>query len=288
MLKFREFLDKPTLSRGSTDPRTMAGNWERLAPQNPVQNQVDINRVWSMVRRMSNNEANRAWVELIERVGTKLPDVTVFKSPLDEMVKVPGIMGVVSGEISQEDPGFYCSPMTKDETGELRGKVANLVRIAPPPLVYTNDDRALLAGIILHELRHAIDFHEMGGTMGSIDYTRDMGTHYEINIDEYARNILECRAHADQVKNLISTLGGGERARRALRETAFSRIFVPELRDSMLELVDLLCSKNENFSPPAIVRTVDRNESERAIDIIENICESFRLERFLKKSHFSP
>jgi hypothetical protein len=119
--------------------------------------------------------------------------------------------------------------------------------------------------------------------MGSVDYTRDMGTHYEIDIDEYARNILECRAHADQVKNLINTLGGGERARRALRETAIAKMFVPELRDSMLELVDILCAKNESFSPPAIVRTVDRHESERAVDILEKICESFRLEHFLRE-----
>lgn len=287
MLNFREFIDKPTIFRGTTDPSTMARNWERLAPQDPVQNQVNMNQVWRLVRRLSDNDSNRAWMDLVARHELKgVPDIPVGQFSLDEFFKKEGLIGQVYGEIAFKDPGFHCQPVTRKQALErgvdLPGKVASFVRIAPPPLVYTNEDRSVLAGIVLHELRHAIDFHDMEGTMSSGDeYTKDMGTHYEIDVDAYAKNILECRAHADQVKNLISTLGGGGKARHALRETALARMLVPALRDSMIELIDLLCGLNENLDPPAIVRTVDRHETERALDILENIIERFRIRRYL-------
>lgn len=288
MLTFREFLDKPTIARGTTDPNTMARNWERLAPQDPIQNHVNNNEVWRLVKRLSDNDSNRAWKDLVSRYDLKgVPDITVYRNGIDEFFKKKGVVGQVHGEIAFKDPGFHCQPVTRKQAEErgvdLPGKVASFVRIAPPPLVYTNEDRSVLAGVVLHELRHALDFHDMEGTMSSgADYTKDMGTHYEIDVDLYARNILECRAHADQVKNLINTLGGGNKARHALRETALARMLVPALRDSMLELIDLLCGMNENLDPPAIVRTVDRHETERILDILENIIESLRIRRYLK------
>lgn len=288
MLTFREFIDKPTRVVGSTDANTMARTWERLAPRDPVQNLVYTNELWTLVKRLSNNKSNRAWMELVAGHELSAPDVTVYRNGIDKMVKVPGIIGQVTGEISFGNPGFHCQPVTRKQAMErdveLPGRLANLVRIAPPPLIYTNEDRSVLAGIVLHELRHAIDFHEMGDTMNAVNYTRDMGTHYEIDVDEYARNILECRAHADQVKNLINTLGGGEPARHALTETTIARMLVPELRDGMIELIDMLCAaKNENLEPPAIVRRAERNEIDRTVDLIQGICERFRIERYLRK-----
>lgn len=268
--------DKPTRLVGDIDPTTMAGNWERMAPGTPPQSQVELGEVWNLVRRLSNNNINRVWMKIVLE-GKVFPGVDVYQGSLAGMVKIPDIQGTVLGRISPEGD-FYCEPK------KIEGKIISQVMIAPTPCEYDNEERAMLSSIVIHELRHAMDFHELKSTAGP-NYIQDKGSHYEIDMDLYARNIFEARAMADQVKILITTLGGAERAKRVLRESILARESVPRLRDSMLELVDLLCSnKNENLeNPPAIVIR-DENKIEQSIGMVRDIVESFKFSRFVRKT----
>jgi hypothetical protein len=273
-------LEKDTIVTGKTDPTTMAATWDRLAPQNPAQNLIDTGEMWKLTRSISNSPINRAWIRKVV-LDESIPETIVYRERLGKMVKIDDIQGTVTGRISA-DPDFYCYPKHNLMLAGLGEKsIESHVMISPPPLEYDNEDRAVLASVIVHELRHAMDFHEMGDRM-NIDYNKDMGTHFELNMDDYARNILECRAHVDQVKNLVSTLGGGERARKVLREAALSRMMIPELRQSMIELVDLVCTTNESLEPPQEVVSIENHDVEKIVDILEKVCRSFKFKNFVR------
>lgn len=267
-----QILEKNTIVTGKTDPVTMSRRWERLAPQNPAQNLIDTGEMWKLARLISNSPTNRAWIHSVV-LDRPIPETIVYREKLGKMVKINDIVGTVTGGVGP-DPEFQCTPKKHPD------HIESHVLIMPPPLEYDNEDRAILASVIVHEIRHAIDFHEMGNTM-NIDYNRDLGTHFEINMDDYARNILECRAHVDQAKNLVNTLGG-ERARKALRDGALARMMIPELRQSMIELVDLICATNENLEPPQEVVSIENHDVEKTLDILERVCRSFKFKNFVK------
>ena len=275
-----ELLEKRTIVTGRTDPTTMSRTWERLAPQNPAQNLIYTGEMWKLTRLISNSPMNRAWISKVV-LDRPIPETILYRESLGKMVKINDILGSVTGSISPE-PDFHCLPKRNLMRAALGEKVMieSHVLISPPPLEYDNEDRALLASVVVHELRHAMDFHEMGDRM-NIDYHKDMGTHFELDMDAYARNILECRAHVDQVKNLVSTLGGGERARKVLKERALARMMIPELQASMIELIDLICTTNENLEPPAEVVNIENHDVEKILDILEKVCESFKFKNFV-------
>ena len=258
---------------GSTDPVTMAGNWDRMAPHEPAQNLVNLGEVWKLVRALSNNQINRVWMNIFKH--EPIPGYILFQGNLADFIKTDGVEGSIVGGISP-DPEFYCHP---EKVGD---KIVSEVMIAPPPVEYDNEERAMLSSIVIHELRHAIDFHEFKKTM-DMDYYRKRDTHIELDMDLYARNIFEARAHADQVKILITTLGDGERAKRVIRESILARGFIPRLRESMLELVDILCGLRENTEPTVMVAR-DENKIEQVVELVRHICESFKFSRFVKFS----
>jgi hypothetical protein len=270
--------DKDGKIVGSIDPTTIAKSWDRMSPGNPAQNLVDIGEVWRLVRAISNHPTNNIWIKIIQH-GMSFNNssgqlVQVYKNDLSKIVKIPNISGEIKGAITI-DAQFYCLP---DKVGD---KISSEVMIAPPPCLYDNEERAMLSSIIIHELRHAMDFHEFKNTTHDLKYTIDKGTHYEIDMDLYARSVFEARAHADQVKILLTTLGDKERTKRVIQQSILARGFIPSLRESMIELVDMIGSLNENIDPPAIV-AVDENKIEQAVELLRHICESFKLSRFVK------
>lgn len=273
-MNFRDWIleeEKPTRIVGSTDPTTMSGVWDRMSPGNPAQNLVDMNEVWNLVRKLSNDKINEMWMRMVVE-GLRIPEVTVYQNTLDKMVKIDGIIGVIEGRISNQ-VAFSC------DSGKFQDRNASIVTIAPPPCRYDNKERAVLASCVIHELRHAIDVHEIDV---SIDHTRDMGSHYEMDMDLYARNVYEARAWADQTKAIVNFLGG-ERAKEALRKSILAGGFIPSLLESMLELVDLICAgKNESIeNPPAIV-VRDENKVYQAVELVRRIVESFNFSRFVR------
>lgn len=276
-MNFRDWIlleEKPTRIVGNTDPTTMAGVWDLLSPGNPAQSQVNIGEVWNMVRKLSNNNINRVWMKVLLE-GFNFPGIGIYEADLAKMVKIPDIEGTVQGGITSKAE-FYCTPQ------KIGDKIVSEVMIATPPCEYDNEERAVLSSIIIHELRHAIDFHELKSTVGA-DYTQDRGSHYEIDMDLYARNIFEARAWADQTKILMTTLGGCERTKRVIQESILARGFIPRLRESMLEFVNLICrGKTESFeNPPAIV-VQDENKIEQVVELVRHIVESFKFSRFIK------
>lgn len=263
-------LEKETRVVGNTDPSTMARAWERMQPQEPVMNHLRMSEVWKITRNLSDQDLNRAWMYAVT-IGLPIQTTSVYKERLTKIVKKE-IRGTIEAEIGQEID-FYCGP--------INGNQGIHVMIATTPMIYSKYDKVTLTSIIVHELRHSMDFHEMGNFKPA-DYTRDMGTHYEINMDDYARNIIEARAHVDQIKNLVYTMGGGEEAKKVLKESALMRMAIPEIRQSMIEFIDLIFSTNESFNPPAIIMKHEKHEVEQAVDLIQKICESFKFSNFVK------
>lgn len=274
--------NKPTTVVGEADPSSIAAAWKNLAPHDRLP--VEMNELWRLVMSVGDPAKNRSYQESVA-LGTKPKSMEVYKNRLDALLNLPGITGTATGRIVDYDLAEFHCRSRKNLFGAALGEspVESHVLIAPPPLEYMRDDLALLSSIVVHELRHAADNHETkGATIGVDRYETDRGTHYEINMDLYARNILECRAHADQVRHLVETMGGGEKARRVLAESILARALVPRLRDSMLELVGLLCARNESWEPPAIVaRSEDHVGS--AVELVREICESFRFSRFVRR-----
>lgn len=270
----------PTRVVGDTDPTTIATAWKRLGPTDRLP--LDMNELWSLVMKVGDPARNRSFLDTVA-LDREPEDVEVYKNRLDAILNAPGIIGTVTGRIAGRNPDFSCRPKKNLWNAAYGEKtIESHVLIAPPPLDYGRDDLALLSSIVVHELRHAHDFHETdGAAAGAVDYYRDKGTHVEIDMDLYARNILECRAHSDQVRHLIKTMGGGEKAKRVLVESVLAGMFIPRLRDSMIELVGLLCSTNESREPPAIVAKSEDHVSE-AVGLVRKICESFKFSRFVR------
>lgn len=268
--------NKPTRVVGNIDPASIARIWDRMSPGIPPQSQIELGEVWNLVRKLSNNNVNRIWMKMLLE-GLSFPGIRIYEDDLVKMVKIPDMKGTIQGAISSRAE-FYCQPQ------KMEGNISSQVMIAPPPCEYDNEERAILSSMVVHELRHAIDFHELKDTT-TIDYNQDKGTHYEIDMDLYARNIFEARAWADQTRILMTTLGDGERTKRVIQESILARGFIPRLRESMLEFVDLLGrNKNESLeNPPAIV-IQDDNKIEQSVELIRHIVESFKFSRFVKVS----
>lgn len=265
-------LEKETRVVGNTDPSTMAKTWGLMMPQEPVMNQLRMSEVWKITRNLSDQDLNRAWMYTVA-IGSPIQTTSVYRERLTKIVKKE-IRGVIEAEIGQE-MDFHCRPINGNQGIESH------VMIATTPMIYSKDDKVVLTSIIVHELRHSMDFHEMGNFKVA-DYTRDMGTHYEINMDDYARNIVEARAHVDQIKNLVYTMGGGEEAKKVLKESVLMRTLIPEIKQSMIEFIDLIFSTNESFENPAIVMKHEKHEVEQAVDLVQKICESFKFSNFVK------
>jgi hypothetical protein len=117
------------------------------------------------------------------------------------------------------------------------------------PLVYTMEDRALLAGIIRHELRHAADFVSVGGNISGMG-----GANQEIaftNPDLYIRSIQECRAFSDQLNWLLKTMGGNSSAvLRAIKSSKFFGMSPDFAKVAEYFLDGLVKQQNEDATPP--------------------------------------
>jgi len=264
--------EKPVRVVGDADVPTVARTWKSLGPQSPAHEQLNLNEVWRMVMLIGDPANNRAWKETV-LLGVDPPEKEVYSNRLESMVNVPNIKGTVAGRISPKNARFHCE----------NRKLESHVLIAPAPLEYGKDDLAMLSSIVVHELRHAMDFHEIGA-MDVGSYFNDKGTHMEINMDLYAQNVLEARAHADQVKYLIKIMGGGDKAKRILVESTLARGLVPRLRECMIEFIDMACEQpvGESWNPPAIVARAE-NHAEQAVDLVKEICESFKFSRYVDR-----
>jgi hypothetical protein len=159
---------------------------------------------------------------------------------------------------------------------------ANLI-ISIKPMSYTDTDETLLKGIIIHELRHAADYHsymEKGGDpnrFGSAIFS-------EIDLVLYAKHIFEARAYAEQLRWLMKKLNNNvdlilKMLKRGLGLPdplyQFAETFLKEL---------IKQNKNESFQhniePPAVV---DSDAEDQAVIAMNKIIEIMRFSKNTRK-----
>ena len=159
---------------------------------------------------------------------------------------------------------------------------ANLI-ISIKPMTYLESDEMLLKGIIIHELRHAADYHsymEKGGdpdNFGSAIFS-------EVDLVLYAKHIFEARAYAEQLKWLMKKLNNNvdlilEMLKRGLGLPdpiyQFAEAFLKELVKQ---------NRNESFQhhiePPAVIDTDTENQ---VVNIINKIIEVMRFSKNTRK-----
>lgn len=151
------------------------------------------------------------------------------------------------------------SPLLREATGEIvshpkqmlfgfgvEEPIKGKLIIAAPPVAYTPEDRALLAGIIRHELRHAADFVHMGGN-GKGMATGELAT---TDLDGYVNHIMEARAFSDQLRWVLKLMGNNvPLVMDALKKSAFFGMGDTFAKVAQYFLEALVKHKNEAVVP---------------------------------------
>ncbi len=244
-------------------------------------NQMEM---WEITGLLSDNRTNAF---LIANKNSEMPaERTLYKKKTcGGLLVCPGEDNpdLTYGGISTEEPRF------EFVTLKMNGTFFGEVNLFPSALVYYNDDRAMLFGIIQHELRHYMDFLDNNRTPIKTDYVQKTSDGYEIDLDAYARNITEMRAHADQAANLIRIMGGAENAKKTIRASSFGSMMISEMTDAMMAFIDALDAENkaagvnEAIDPPAAVVRSEDHEVRALVGHLERMCEVMRFSNNVRK-----
>lgn len=221
----------------------------------------------------------------------------------DLMLKL--VSGQMFSPIPRYGPKKICgnllmanSPLLKDARGEivphpklamfgfgLEPPVAGELIVATVPVAYTMEDRALLAGIIRHELRHAADFISMGGHVKGVGATGELAA---LDPDAYVSHIMECRAFSDQLKWLLKLMGSSAAAvMKAIRSSPFFGMDPDFAKCAEYFLEGLTKQKNEAalpamHQPPAMVRKAETPHGKMQFDQITQL-----LHQIMQKMRFA-
>lgn len=249
------------------DPYSTARMWAHHAPKNETRiNQMEV---WTLVGKVSDRETNVEGIKAA--LGMRGRFIKVYEREIcgGLLFCSNRSLGKAVGGISPErsEIMFWAG---EDKIGHLS--------FIPRALVYYDDDRAMFAGFVHHELRHAMDFMDTG-IMPENDYMK-MGSSggYEIDEAAYARNIFEMRAHVEQAMGLVRIMGGPENAKGSIRNSQFARGLVPETVATMISFIDNFYDElKENIDPPAIVA---RSEDHDVRSLVMHLEKAIELVRF--------
>lgn len=147
------------------------------------------------------------------------------------------------------------------------------------PMVYDYDDKLLLRSSIIHELRHAADYHEFRSKGGN---PKDFSSEhlYEINLELYAKHIHEARAYAEQLRWLMKKLNNKTDVVMALLSGPlgisdslhqFAQVFLKELTNE---------SYQHHLEPPSIV---DTDTQDQVVNLLKKIFEIMRFSNNVRK-----
>jgi hypothetical protein len=263
--------------RGSIDPTSVADMWMRSRPRGEDRtNQMEM---WEITGLLSDNRTNAF---LMTSKNAEMPAERILYRK-----KTCGSLLVCSAD---DNPDLAFGGISTDESKSrfefvafrMHGAVFGEVHIFPSTLVYGNDDRAMLFGIIQHELRHYMDFLDNGRKPIETDYIHKSADGYELDVDSYARNITEMRAHADQAANLLRIMGGAENAKKAIKGSHFGSMMISEMTDAMMAFIDALDEENkkagvkEAIDPPAAVVRSEDQDVRALVGHLERMCEVMR------------
>jgi hypothetical protein len=259
--------------RGSIDPTSVADMWMRTRPRDAGRtNQMEM---WSLVGLLSDS-ADNARLALDASRGMDFEEY-LYDEPLcgglmlcsDQNRRDTAQAGIVTNRHASK---FV---MKLHESG---GIFDATVLILPSPLIYEVDDRAMLFGVIQHELRHYMDFLDNDRKPVEANYWIPSGPgSFEIDVDAYARNITEMRAHADEASTLLRIMGGAEKAKKAIKESQFGSMFV--MKEAMMAFIDALDAENratgvkEAIDPAAAVARSEDHDVRALVGHLERMCE---------------
>lgn len=266
--------------KGRIDPPSVADMWMRSRPQGESRtNQMEM---WSIVGMISDNDSNIRMLLSRDKTSEK---VLYKKKTCGGLLACPG----------DENPDLAHAGIVADASKSrfeflsfvMRGGYFGEVYFFPAPMAYAMDDRAMLFGIIQHELRHYMDFLDNGRKPIETDYLSQTQGGYELDVDAYARNITEMRAHADQAASLLRIMGGAENAKKAIRESHFGAMMVSDMSEAMMAFIDALDRENasavaESIDPPAIVARSEDHEVRKLVGHLERMCEAMKFSNNLR------
>jgi hypothetical protein len=263
--------------RGSIDPTSVADMWMRTRPRDESRtNQMEM---WEVVGLLSDNRTNAF---LVINKDTSMPAERILYRK-----KTCGGLLACSGE---ENPDLVFGGISTDESKSrfefvafrAHGAIFGEVHLFPSALIYDNNDRAMLFGIVQHELRHYMDFLDNDRKPIETDYLHRSADGYELDVDAYSRNITEMRAHADQAANLLRIMGGAENAKKAIKGSQVGSMMVSDMKDAMMAFIDALDAENraaglkEYSDPPAAVARSEDQDVRALVGHLERMCEVMR------------
>lgn len=265
-------------TRGNIDPHSVADMWMRSMPKD--HSRLDQMEMWRLVGAVSDNGLNAA-ILLDFMLGMSAREKIVYSRPLcgglvlcSEKNGDSALAGVTPKPSKTKFECVYWNKVGRDEI------YCTLIML-PLALVYSTEDKAMLFGILQHELRHYLDFLEenrsvkQGEEEEYMVKSEDGG--YEIDVDKYARNIHEMRSHAEQAATLIRIMGGTDNAKKALRNSQFGSIMLPAMVETMEIFIELLGKRevtSEALDPVTIVRRSEDHDARTLKGHLERIIET--------------
>jgi hypothetical protein len=210
MLNFRSWLETTEPVR---HPKNVARRWKGRMPVEGGQNEKAIS---DFVGAMALEDLNRDLLDIVQH-RRAIHEVR-YNEPIDGNLihTQTGKLGNAWGIVAWPEPayfGFF-----------LEGKNKGNLEIKHPPVIFGEQDKHLLEGIMWHELRHAMDW-----ATGSVHYRETPGRLARFDMGKYAQHILEARAYADQLRRLASKTNQQEVMRLLASQSIFS------LNDQLLD-----------------------------------------------------
>lgn len=237
--------------------------------------------VWVFVEAMANPKKNGAAFNKLIRHISFPSDIRYGPK------KICGNLLTINSDLLKDATGQIISNPRETMFGlGAEGDVLGELLISHPPLVFAMEDKALLASIIRHELRHGMDIASMGGGMG----IEPSGSLIETDFDGYLSHVLEARAYSDQLRWLLQIMGNNiDSVLRLLRKPPFG--FSPDMVEcSKYFLQDFIKSSTvheslglsiNNASKKSINNKVDKNV-ETAARLVAAIMEGFRFKNYVR------
>ena len=246
-------------------------------PKDQILNDIEV---WKMTNALADPTEN-AIMAVGMLTGRDYGDVTVYgPEPISgNLLKTAsGLLKTATAKIvgSSKRATFYFAVGPK--------AIAGTVMIAPPPLVYERNDLAVMFGMISHELRHAADFVALNGDDSAFHKLDPSAV--KIDMQAYASNIMEARAFAEQISQMLRLMGGRtDLVIEALEKNA--PLFPPEIKKVARILLEEIAkdSVKESFdpNPPAIVRGMEEEAPQKIVRLLGEIIERLSFSNNIKR-----
>lgn len=260
MVTFLEFL-------GIRDKSFAAKFW---AGNTPKDNSLNNSEVWAMVGDLSDSEVNGPMAAK-SLLSHDIPDAIVYgpKELSNGLLRLSSpLLGKATGKIAGSLKRVVMRFVVES------AKAAGDVLVAPPPLLYQKEDLAIMFGMIAHELRHAADFVSLDGDVKPFYNVAEE----RLDMDAYATNLMEARAFADQISQMLRLMGNRtELVVEAIDKSPLMLMTPKDIREVAKTMLEEIAKNNVNESlTPAVVVKDEKNNAEKVVGLLLEIVERFK------------